>query len=77
LGALQTSLFTAHGGGVKKSCSSSDVSCMEEVCVPTNDVAFHVVDAYMWGFRDACYAHHLQNEQGDPRKASTHTEHIF
>ncbi|CAM0957285.1 unnamed protein product [Alopecurus aequalis] len=59
----------SQGGGVKKSCLSFDGSCMEEVCISTSDVAFHVVDACMWGFRDACVAHHLQKAQGVPGKA--------
>ncbi|KAM0852764.1 hypothetical protein ACQ4PT_051533 [Festuca glaucescens] len=59
----------AHGGGVKKSCLSFDGSCMGEVCMSTSDVAFHVVDAHMWGFRDACVEHHLQRGQGVSGKA--------
>jgi hypothetical protein len=54
----------AHGGGLKKSCLSFDGSCMGEVCMSTSDVAFHVIDAHMWGFRDACVEHHLQRGQG-------------
>jgi hypothetical protein len=59
----------AHGGGLKKSCLSFDGSCMGEVCMSTSDVAFHVVDAHMWGFRDACVEHHLQRGQGVSGKA--------
>lgn len=59
----------AHGGGVKKSCLSFDGSCMGEVCMSTSDVAFHVIDAHMWGFRDACIEHHLQKGQGVSGKA--------
>ncbi|KAM3329616.1 hypothetical protein ACQJBY_026576 [Aegilops geniculata] len=59
----------AHGGGVKKSCLSFDGSCMGEVCMSTSDVAFHVIDAHMWGFRDACVEHHLQKGQGVSGKA--------
>ncbi|XP_006643969.3 protein NLP3 [Oryza brachyantha] len=59
----------AHGGGVKKSCLSFDGSCMGEVCMSTSDVAFHVIDAHMWGFRDACVEHHLQKGQGVAGKA--------
>ncbi|ONM28148.1 Protein NLP6 [Zea mays] len=59
----------AHGGGLKKSCLSFDGSCMGEVCMSTSDVAFHVIDAHMWGFRDACVEHHLQRGQGVPGKA--------
>ncbi|KAK1408225.1 hypothetical protein QVD17_39860 [Tagetes erecta] len=54
----------AYGGGFKKSCSSFDGSCMGQVCMSTTDVAFCVVDAHMWGFRDACAEHHLQKGQG-------------
>ncbi|KAL2902919.1 Protein NLP7 [Bienertia sinuspersici] len=54
----------AYGGGVKKSCSSFDGSCMGQVCMSTTDVAFYVVDAHMWGFREACAEHHLQKGQG-------------
>ncbi|KAK9093930.1 hypothetical protein Scep_025399 [Stephania cephalantha] len=54
----------ANGGGVKKNCASFDGSCMGEVCMSTTDVAFYVVDAHMWGFRDACAEHHLQKGQG-------------
>lgn len=58
----------AHGG-VKRSCLSFGGSCMEEVCISTSDVAFHIIDARMWGFRDACVAHHLQKGQGVSGKA--------
>ena len=54
----------AYGGGLKKSCSSFDGSCMGQVCMSTTDVALYVVDAHMWGFRDACAEHHLQKGQG-------------
>lgn len=54
----------AHGGGSKKSCSSFDGTCMGQVCMSTTDVAFHVIDAHMWGFREACVEHHLQKGQG-------------
>ncbi|KAI3792649.1 hypothetical protein L2E82_06536 [Cichorium intybus] len=54
----------AFGGGFKKSCSSFDGSCMGQVCMSTTDVAFYVVDAHMWGFREACAEHHLQKGQG-------------
>lgn len=59
----------AHGGGLKKSCLSFDGSCMGEVCMSASDVAFHVIDAHMWGFRDACVEHHLQRGQGVSGKA--------
>ncbi|CAN4075883.1 unnamed protein product [Withania somnifera] len=54
----------ADGGGLKKSCSSFDGSCMGQICMSTTDVSFYVVDARMWGFRDACVEHHLQKGQG-------------
>ncbi|XP_020597489.1 protein NLP3 [Phalaenopsis equestris] len=41
-----------------------DGSCMGHVCMSTSGAAFHVVDAHMWGFRDACSEHHLQKGQG-------------
>ncbi|KAI3815833.1 hypothetical protein L1987_15516 [Smallanthus sonchifolius] len=54
----------ACGGGFKKSCNSFDGSCMGQVCMSTTDVAFYVVEAHMWGFRDAYAEHHLQKGQG-------------
>ncbi|XP_016543754.1 protein NLP7 [Capsicum annuum] len=36
-------------------------------CVPS--FAFYVTDAHMWGFREACLEHHLQDEQGLPGRA--------
>ncbi|OVA08238.1 Phox/Bem1p [Macleaya cordata] len=64
----------ANGGGVKKSCSSFDGSCVGQVCMSTTDVAFYVVDAHMWGFRDACAEHHLQKGQGVAGRAfSSHS----
>lgn len=59
----------AYGGGSKKSCTSFDGSCMGQVCMSTTDVASYVVDAHMWGFRDACAEHHLQKGQGVPGRA--------
>ena len=54
----------AYGGGLKKSCTSIDGSCMGQVCMSTTEVAFYIVDAHMWGFREACLEHHLQKGQG-------------
>ncbi|XP_034894948.1 protein NLP6 isoform X1 [Populus alba] len=54
----------AYGGGLKKSCTSFDGSCNGQVCMSTTDVAFYVVDAHMWGLREACLEHHLQKGQG-------------
>ncbi|CAI9093452.1 OLC1v1028956C4 [Oldenlandia corymbosa var. corymbosa] len=54
----------ANGGGFRKSCSSFDGSCMGQICMSTTDVAFYVVDAHQWGFREACAEHHLQKGQG-------------
>ncbi|KAG6688274.1 hypothetical protein I3842_11G115900 [Carya illinoinensis] len=54
----------AQGGGLKKSCTSFDGSCMAQVCMSTTDVAVYVVDAHMWRFREACVQHHLQKGQG-------------
>ncbi|KAA8528211.1 hypothetical protein F0562_035538 [Nyssa sinensis] len=53
-----------YGGGLKKSCSSFDGSCMGQICMSTTDAAFYVVDAHLWGFREACNEHHLQKGQG-------------
>ncbi|CAJ1952790.1 unnamed protein product [Sphenostylis stenocarpa] len=54
----------AHGGGLKKSCSSFDGSCMGQVCMSITEVAFYVIDAHTWGFHEACFEHHLQQGQG-------------
>ncbi|KAL5726883.1 hypothetical protein ACHQM5_000128 [Ranunculus cassubicifolius] len=54
----------ADGGGLRKSCTSFDGNCMGQVCMSTTDVAVYVLDAHMWGFRDACSEHHLQKGQG-------------
>ncbi|XP_062074616.1 protein NLP6-like [Humulus lupulus] len=54
----------ACGGGLKENCTSFDGSCMGQVCLSTAEVAFYVVDARMWGFREACLEHHLQKGQG-------------
>lgn len=54
----------AYGGGMKKVCTSIDGSCMGQVCMSTTEVAFYIVDAHMWGFREACLEHHLQKGQG-------------
>ena len=54
----------AYGGGLKKVCTSIDGSCMGRVCMSATDVAFYIVDAHMWGFREACLEHHLQKGQG-------------
>ncbi|KAG1335005.1 Protein NLP3 [Cocos nucifera] len=67
----------AHGGGWKKSCSSFDGTCMGQVCMSTTDVAFHVIDAHMWGFREACVEHHLQKGQGVAGRAFTSRRPCF
>ncbi|GKA49023.1 hypothetical protein Tco_0741981 [Tanacetum coccineum] len=54
----------ASGGGFEESCGSFDGSSMGHVCMSITDVAFYVVDAHMWGFREACVEHHLQKGQG-------------
>ncbi|XP_027363208.1 protein NLP6-like isoform X2 [Abrus precatorius] len=54
----------AQGGGLKKICSSFDGSCMGKVCMSTTDIAFYIIDAHLWGFREACVEHHLQQGQG-------------
>ncbi|KAL3499198.1 hypothetical protein ACH5RR_038291 [Cinchona calisaya] len=53
-----------NGGGLRKSCSSFDGSCVGQICMSTTDVAFYVVDAHIWGFHEACAEHHLQKGQG-------------
>lgn len=64
----------AHGGGLKKSCTSFDGGCMGQVCMSTTDVALYVVDAHMCGFREACVEHHLQKDQGVAGRAfSSHS----
>ncbi|CAN4127183.1 unnamed protein product [Withania somnifera] len=67
----------ADGGGFKKSCSSFDGSCMGQVCMSTTDVAFYVVDAHMWGFREACAEHHLQKGQGVAGRAYASQKSCF
>lgn len=54
----------AQGGGLRKTCTVFDSSCMGQVCMSASDVAFYVVDAQMWGFREACLEHHLLKGQG-------------
>lgn len=54
----------AYGGGLKKSCTSFDGSCMGQVCMSITDVAFYIIDSTMWRFREACLEHHLQKGQG-------------
>ncbi|XP_020098642.1 protein NLP3-like [Ananas comosus] len=59
----------AQGGGSIRNCLSFDGSCRGQVCMSTTDVAFYVVDAHMWGFREGCVEHHLQKGQGVAGKA--------
>ncbi|GMH06968.1 hypothetical protein Nepgr_008808 [Nepenthes gracilis] len=54
----------AFGGGKKKSCSSFDGNCMEQVCMSISVVAFYVVDIDMWGFHETYAEYHLQRGQG-------------
>ncbi|KAH1151946.1 hypothetical protein GYH30_045438 [Glycine max] len=54
----------AHGGGLKKICSSFNGCCMGQVCMSITEVAFYVIDAHKWGFHEACVEHHLQQGQG-------------
>ncbi|KAJ6714306.1 PROTEIN NLP8 [Salix viminalis] len=54
----------ANGGGLEKSCASFDGGCNGQVCMSSTDLPFYVVDAHMWGFREACLEHHLQKGQG-------------
>lgn len=37
---------------------------MGKICMSTTDIAYYVVDAHLWGFREACMEHHLQKGQG-------------
>ncbi|KAK9144035.1 hypothetical protein Syun_013435 [Stephania yunnanensis] len=67
----------AFGGGVKKSCTSFDGSCMGQICMSTTEVAFYVIDAHMWGFRDACAEHHLQKGQGVAGRAFSSRRSCF
>ncbi|CAN4077528.1 unnamed protein product [Withania somnifera] len=67
----------ADGGGFKKSCSSFDGTCMGQVCMSTTDVAFYVVEAHMWGFREACAEHHLQKGQGVAGRAYASQKSCF
>lgn len=67
----------AQHDGSKKSFSTSDGSCMGQVCMSTSDAAFYVVDARMWGFRDACSEHHLQKGQGVVGRAFAVKRHCF
>ena len=55
----QTWVPCRHGGGMGKSSTSSN-----GICMSTTDVAFYVIDAHMWGFREACTEHHLLKGQG-------------
>lgn len=54
----------AHGGGLKKSCSSFDGYCMGQVCMSITEVAYYIIDSHTWGFHEACVEHHLQQGQG-------------
>ncbi|MCD7462529.1 Protein nlp7 [Datura stramonium] len=67
----------ADGGGLRKSCSSFDGSCMGQICMSTTDVSFYVVDARMWGFREACVEHHLQKDRGVAGRAYASRNHAF
>ena len=64
LPVAQTWVPCRHGSGPGKSPTSSDGNYMDHVCMSTTDVAFYVVDAQMWGFREACAEHHPQKGQG-------------
>ncbi|KAM7259850.1 hypothetical protein ACFE04_015591 [Oxalis oulophora] len=66
-----------YGGGLKKSCSSFDGSCMGKVCMSASDIAFYIVDAHIWGFREACVEHHLQKGQGVAGRAFSSQNSCF
>ncbi|KAK9103917.1 hypothetical protein Sjap_021171 [Stephania japonica] len=70
-------MFLPVGGGVKKSCTSFDGSCMGQICMSTTEVAFYVIDAHMWGFRGACAEHHLQKGQGVAGRAFSSRRSCF
>ncbi|XP_072962632.1 protein NLP3-like isoform X1 [Typha angustifolia] len=53
----------AQGGGLIKNCSSFDGNCFNRLCLSATDVAY-VIDAHVWGFREACMEHQLQKSQG-------------
>lgn len=42
----------------------NDRSYTSKVCMSSYDLAFYVVEARMWGFREACIEHHLVEGQG-------------
>lgn len=44
--------------------SSFEERLMKEACLSTSDLSFYVVDAHMWGFREASTEHHLLEGQG-------------
>ncbi|KAM7494374.1 hypothetical protein LguiB_028983 [Lonicera macranthoides] len=67
----------ANGGGLKKSCSSFDGSCMGQVCMSTTDVAFYIINPTMWGFRQACAEHHLLKGQGVAGRAFSSQSSCF
>eukprot|EP00252_Welwitschia_mirabilis_P019153 TRINITY_DN4364_c0_g1_i1.p1 TRINITY_DN4364_c0_g1~~TRINITY_DN4364_c0_g1_i1.p1 ORF type:complete len:990 (-),score=196.38 TRINITY_DN4364_c0_g1_i1:156-3125(-) len=67
----------ANGGGKAKCCTPFDEICMSQVCLSTIDSAFYVVDAHMWGFRDACTEHHLQRGQGVAGRAFASNQPYF
>lgn len=68
----------AHGGGINKTCSSIDNTCNGgQVCMSASDVAFTVIDAHSWGFRDACIEHHLQKGQGAAGRAFSSRKPCF
>ncbi|XP_031484630.1 protein NLP3-like [Nymphaea colorata] len=59
--------------GMLEDVTVFDGSCTRQACMSISDIAFYVVDADMWGFRDACAEHHLQKGHGVPGRAfATH-----
>uniref|UniRef100_A0A0A9EPB3 NLP1-9 GAF domain-containing protein n=2 Tax=Arundo donax TaxID=35708 RepID=A0A0A9EPB3_ARUDO len=64
-----------HCGGVKKRGFNAHGSCVQELCMSTSDVAFHVVDARMWRFRDACATYRRNKEC--PERHLSHVDHAF
>ncbi|CAN6444493.1 unnamed protein product [Victoria cruziana] len=57
------------GAGMQEDIAVFDGSCTRHACMSISDIAFYVVDADIWGFRDACAEHHLQKGHGVPGRA--------
>ncbi|KAL3534538.1 hypothetical protein ACH5RR_002999 [Cinchona calisaya] len=51
-------------GGSLRANTSFEGRLMKQVCLSTSNLAFYVVDAHMWGFREASTEHSLLEGQG-------------